>query len=154
MHNAYLKKTLPLYILQCGACSDSPQLRLKLFWILPYFKASKIKCYVGLNCEIILTAKFYQSTVPNCCFCIIEACRLCHHTACLSTFLYMEWLENVRASLSELMQEYYVTDELMSDVTSNVQCKLTRWTPHCLTSRRWIHWMRRISHRVYVVYQA
>ena len=48
----------------------------------------------------------------------------------------------VGASLSELIQEYYVTDELMSDVTSskfNVQCKLTQWTPHYLTPRRWTH---------------
>ena len=36
----------------------------------------------------------------------------------------------------------------------SVQCKLTQWTPHYLTPRRWIHWMRQTPHRVRVVYQV
>ena len=69
----------PLCVQQFGACSGSPQLRLKVFWAkwCPYFKGFQCKlgsvyiylCIVGLNCGIILTTKFYQSTVRNCCFC-------------------------------------------------------------------------------------
>ena len=39
----------------------------------------------------------------------------------------------------------------MSDITPLKfmgQCKLTRWTPHHLTPRRQIHWMRQTPHRV------
>ena len=36
--------------------------------------------------------------------------------------------------------------------TFNVQCKLTRWTPHYVTPCWWIHWMRQTPHSVCVVY--
>ena len=36
----------------------------------------------------------------------------------------------------------------------NVQCKLTRWTPHYLTPRQWIHRTRQTLHCVRFVYQA
>ena len=61
------------------------------------------------------------------------------------------------ASLSELIQKYYVTDEwrpcrIFKFQICSVQCNLTRCTLHYITPRRWIHWfsdwLRQTPHRV------
>ena len=45
---------------------------------------------------------------------------------------------------------HWWVDEWCNIFKIYLQCKLTRWTPHCLTPCQWIHWMRQTPHHVLV----
>ena len=88
---------------------------------------------------------------------IVETCNL--HVLFSTKCMYCHYcvfmvLENVEHCEDEPEQADAGILSLMSELVMskiqifNVRCKLTRWTPHYLTPRRWIYWMRqRTPHR-------